>query len=104
AQFSKYDLPQNVVVDIRDHLSRYGRLKLRRDDRGRLILESEDRVLLVELSRNKKIQPFIQEALDANHIVVRGELRGHLKQALIQVGYPVEDLAGYVPGAPFHIA
>ncbi len=102
--FSKYELPQNVVTDIRDHLSRFGRLRLRKDDGGRLILESDDLPLLIELRRNKKVQPFLLDPLDDRRIPVRGELRGHLKQALIQVGYPVEDLAGYVDGAPLEIA
>lgn len=103
-RFSKYELPQNIVADIRDYCSRYGRLKLRRDEAGRLILESDDHALLVELSRNKRIQPFLLSALDERTYVVRGELRGQLKQALVQVGYPAEDLAGYVDGAPFRLA
>ena len=99
-RFSKYDLPQNVVADIHDYLARYGRLKLRRDAAGRLVLESEDRALLVELGRNKRVQPFLLGAEGDTRLIVRGELRGQLKQALVQVGYPVEDLAGYVEGAP----
>src|SRR5207244_1156949 len=47
--------------------------------------------------------PFLDGTVTGNKLVVRGELRGQLKQALIQVGYPVEDLAGYVPGAPFQV-
>src|SRR4051812_21157816 len=101
--FSKYELPQNVVADIRDHLSRFGRLRLRKGENGQLILESDDEIVLIELQRNKKVQPFLHEPIDAHHIPVRGELRGHLKQALIQIGYPVEDLAGYVDGAPLEI-
>ena len=103
-RFSKYELPQNVVADVQDYLSRYGRLKLRKDADGRLLLESDDRPLLVELSHNKRIQPYLLGALDERTLVVRGELRGQLKQALIQVGYPVEDLAGYVAGAALPIA
>ena len=103
-RFSKYELPQNIVADVRDYCSRYGRLKLRRDDAGRLVLESDDRALLVELGRNKRIQPFLLNAIDERTYLVRGELRGQLKQALVQVGYPAEDLAGYVDGASFRLA
>jgi len=56
---SKYELPQNIVADIRDYCARFGRLKLRRDQSGRLVLESDDRALLVELSRNRRIQPYL---------------------------------------------
>jgi DNA excision repair protein ERCC-3 len=102
-RFSKYDLPQNVVTDIHDYLSRYGRLKLRRDGAGRLVLESADRTLLIELSRNKRVQPYLLGAEGETTLVVRGDARGQLKQALVQVGYPVEDLAGYVEGAPLEL-
>ena len=30
-------------------------------------------------------------------------MRGHLKQALVQFGFPAEDLAGYVDGAPLAV-
>jgi DNA excision repair protein ERCC-3 len=103
AQFSKYPLPQNVVADIRDHMGRYGRLRLRKAEGNRLILEADDPILLVELQRNKRVQPYLLDPLSDTAILVRGELRGHLKQALTQVGYPVEDLAGYVEGAPLEI-
>ncbi|MGI8551359.1 MAG: DNA repair helicase XPB [Dehalococcoidia bacterium] len=103
-RFSKYELPQNIVADIGDYLSRYGRLKLLRDDADQLILRSEDQALMVELSRNKRMQPFLLAPIDSNTYLVRGELRGHLKQALVQIGYPAEDLAGYVDGAPLPVA
>src|SRR5581483_3237512 len=48
-RLSKYDLPQNIAADVRDYSSRYGRLKLRHDEAGRLLLESDDRALLLEL-------------------------------------------------------
>lgn len=103
-RFSKYELPQNVLIDVRDSVSRYGRLKLRRAGDGRLLLESADPTLLVELSRNKRIQPFLLGAPAATTLPIKGELRGQLKQTLIQIGYPVEDLAGYIEGASFPVA
>src|SRR5208283_3244796 len=33
-QFGKYDIPSNIQADIRDYVSRYGRLKLRRGAEG----------------------------------------------------------------------
>lgn len=101
---SKYQLPQNVVADVRDHFARYGRLKLRRDETGQLLLESADVALLVEIERSKRVQPFLAGRRNEATLLVRGELRGHLKQALVQIGYPVEDLAGYVEGAPLRVA
>ena len=37
--------------------------------------------------------------IDADSIVVHASERGRLKQALLKIGWPAEDLAGYVDGA-----
>lgn len=97
-EYGKYDLPDNVRTDIQDYISRYGRLKLIKDDAG-LLLISDDRALIAEISHHNKIKPFICEAVDAHILRVDPTQRGHLKQALVLIGYPVEDLAGYQEGA-----
>jgi DNA excision repair protein ERCC-3 len=96
--FSKYDLPGNLVADVEDYLSRYGRLRLLRQG-DQLLLESDDALLITELQHSRAVQPFIVRAVDARHLIVRADRRGHLKQALVEIGYPAQDLAGYVPGA-----
>ena len=101
-RFGKYELPGNVRTDISDYVARYGRVKLVMDD-GRLRLVSDDQPLLVEVANHRHLAPFIVER-DARGLLVDGARRGHLKQALVQYGYPAEDLAGYVEGAPFEIA
>lgn len=96
-EFSKYGLPSNVVRDIEDYVGRYGRVKLIREGEN-LILTSDDPVLMIEVLQQKKTQPYIREKLDAHRALVAPGMRGHLKQALLQIGFPVEDLAGYVVG------
>jgi len=103
SRYSKYELPANVVADISDYMSRYGRLKLLREG-GKLVLRSDDAVLITQLLHHKRVLPYLAEQLDAHTVLVRGEMRGHLKQALVQFGYPAEDLAGYVSGAPATLA
>jgi DNA excision repair protein ERCC-3 len=100
--FSKYDIPQNVLLDIHEYVGRYGRLRLLKEGDD-LILESGDRILVIELQHQKSIQPYIQEALSENRLRVDARHRGLLKQALIKIGYPVEDVAGYVEGAALAI-
>lgn len=101
-RFSKFDLPGNIVHDIRDYMSRFGRLKLLRapEHGGKLVLWSEDHILVTEISHARKIKPFIIRQLDANTLEVSAAMRGHLKHALVEFGYPAEDLAGYVAGTP----
>lgn len=102
-KFSRYPIPANVETDIRESMGRFGRLILER--RGDcLVLRSDDPLLLDQIARHKKTQAFVEERLDRNTIQVGGNYRGHLKQALVKIGFPVKDEAGYVEGAPLQIA
>jgi DNA excision repair protein ERCC-3 len=101
-RFSKYPVPDNVRVDITDYIARYGRVKLVLED-GKLLLVSDDRALMTELGRHKLVIPLIQEQLSATCFRIDPAQRGHIKQILLQVGYPAEDLAGYVEGAQLEL-
>ncbi|MCS6983707.1 MAG: DEAD/DEAH box helicase [Leptospiraceae bacterium] len=100
-RYSKYPVPQVVNSEIVTQISRYGKLKLKRDEQGNLILYSKDTAYIKEVLRHKKIQPYLEGPKDENTIYVKNDFRGHLKQALIKIGYPVEDLAGYDEGNAF---
>ena len=102
--YSKYPLPDNVRVDIADYVSRYGRVKLTREGAG-LFLVSDSAVLMAELVRHKRLKPYILEQVGPTRLRVDAQRRGHIKQALVLIGYPAEDLAGYVQGAalPFSL-
>ena len=99
---SKYELPQNVLADVDEYMSRYGRLQLRRagDD---LVLECEDKVLLTQVLTHRLVTPHVGQRIDDHMVIVKPAERGFLKHALIRVGYPVEDLAGYVEGEPLDV-
>ncbi|MCC6442436.1 MAG: DEAD/DEAH box helicase [Armatimonadetes bacterium] len=96
-EYSKYDLPGNVVRDIQEYIARYGRIKLVSRD-GELFLVGDDAALMAEVARHKRAQPFIREQIDPYTLRVAPGRRGHVKQALVSVGYPAEDIAGYVTG------
>jgi DNA excision repair protein ERCC-3 len=98
SHYSKYSLPTNVVTEIRDYISRYGRLKLIRDGE-RFLLTSDDPILIVEVLHHKRTQPYVVQQLDRNALLVDGSRRGHIKQALMHMGFPAEDLAGYSDGS-----
>lgn len=101
--FAKYPVPNNVRVDIADYISRYGRVKLIREDTD-LILVSDTAELAAELSHHKQLQTYIIETITPSRLRVDPLRRGHIKQALTLLGYPAEDLAGYVQGAPLSLA
>lgn len=98
-RYSRYDIPEIVSVTIREQMGRYGILRLVREQ-DRLVLRSSDPLILSEIYSDKKVQPFIESRIDPVSLLVRGHFRGHIKQSLIRMGFPVEDLAGYDEGDP----
>jgi DNA excision repair protein ERCC-3 len=99
---SKFDLPQNVLADVDEYMSRYGRLKLIQVDED-LFLTSEDRATLATVVHHRLVAPYIAGDVLGDRVRVRPDERGFIKHALIQVGYPVEDLAGYIEGTPLAV-
>jgi DNA excision repair protein ERCC-3 len=102
-RYSRYAVPHALLVDVADTMDRYGRLQLAKDPVHGLILISLDRAVLEEVIRQKKIAPMLGTRIDADTIAVHPSERGRLKQALLKVGWPAEDLAGYVNGEAHQI-
>ncbi len=100
-QFTKYPLPKNVINEIKEQISRYGKVKLIKEEDGELYIISEEPNFLKEILHHRSVQNFIKEFKD-NRILIYKEYRGHIKHALIKIGYPVEDLAGYDEGAAYN--
>ncbi|WP_282784358.1 MULTISPECIES: DNA repair helicase XPB [unclassified Nocardia] len=96
--YSRYAVPQPLLVDIVDTMARYGRLQLVKHPAHGLTLVSLDRAVLEEVLRHKKIAPMLGTRLDDDTVIVHPSERGHIKQALLKIGWPAEDLAGYVNG------
>jgi DNA excision repair protein ERCC-3 len=96
-EFSKYDVPGNIVHDIRDYVGRYGRLKLFKED-GRLLLRADDNLLMTEIRHNKAVQKYLLGQVDARTVEIPLLERGRVKQTLLKLGFPIEDLAGYTDG------
>ena len=101
-RFAKYPVPQNILRDIEDYASRYGRIRLVRDN-GRLVLESDDPDLLLEAWTSPTVKKHLIERLSDRRAAVDPAMRGHVKHAMIRLGYPVEDLAGYTEGGELAI-
>ena len=95
---SRYAVPQALLVDVADTMDRYGRLTLAKDPDHGLVMRTTDRAVLAEVLRHKRIRPLLGDAVDDDTVVVHPSERGHLKQELLKVGWPAEDLAGYVDG------
>ena len=100
-RFGKYALPQNVQAEIWGAMARYGRLELREDD-GRVVLWADDPLLLREVRSHPKVSQYLELATPQGVRLAPGA-RGHLKQALLRIGWPVRDLAGHAEGTHLDI-
>ena len=100
-RFSRYDVPQAMLIDVVDTMGRYGRLVLENDPLFGLTLRSHDNAVLAEIRRNKQVGPMLGDAIGPDLLRIQPADRGRLKQALIKVGWPADDQAGYVDGAAF---
>jgi len=119
-KFAKFPVPQSVTVDIRDTVARYGRLVIRREDpadapaiandareeleqQPTLVLTATDPSVLAEVVRSKRIAPLLGERRSDTSVELQQWARGQVKQELVKIGWPADDLAGYTPGQPHAI-
>ncbi|HEY7177369.1 MAG TPA: helicase-associated domain-containing protein, partial [Micromonosporaceae bacterium] len=102
--YSRYPVPHALLVDVAETMDRYGRLQLVADPAHGLVLRGLDRAVLVEVAKSKKLAGMLGAHVDEDTIAVHPSERGRLKQALLKLGWPAEDLAGYVDGEAHHIA
>lgn len=101
---SRYPVPHALLVDVAETMARYGRLQLVNHPTHGLVLHALDRAVLEEVLRSKRTAGMLGARLDEDDVVVHASERGRLKQALLKLGWPVEDLAGYVDGEAHPIA
>jgi DNA excision repair protein ERCC-3 len=97
-RFSRYPVPHALLVDVADTMDRYGRLQLVADPVHGLVLRAFDRAVLIEVTKSKKLAGMLGARIDDDTVAVHPSERGRLKQGLLKVGWPAEDLAGYVDG------
>ncbi|GAA1943285.1 DNA repair helicase XPB [Microbacterium aquimaris] len=102
-RWSRFPVPPSVSTDIRETVARYGRLTIERTDDGDLVLRSDDAPVLAEVTKNKRIQPLLIGHPHPDSYLIDAWARGHIKQELLKIGWPAEDLAGYTPGTPHEI-
>jgi len=102
-RFSRYPVPHALLVDVAETMARYGRLRLDKHPTHQLVLSSTDRAVLEEVLRSKRVTPMLGPRLDdpapdVAAVAVHASQRGALKQALLKLGWPADDHAGYVDG------
>lgn len=61
--YSRFPVPQALLIDVAETMSRYGRVRLLAHPAHGLILESDEPVILEELTRTKRSASFSARAL-----------------------------------------
>ena len=127
-RYGKFDVPLAISQAVREYMGRYGLVKLvrggqappngqagragaRRSRAGAgsrdgefLLLTSTEPAIIEEIAHHPRLLPYLVGRVDERTLAVDGRYRGHVKQVLVHIGYPVEDLAGYVQGAPLEVS
>ncbi len=103
-KYAKFAVPSSVRTDITETMRRYGRLVIQRDAAGELELVSQEPAILSEATKHRKIAELLDGRISQNAFKIQPWARGQVKQELLKLGWPAEDLAGYTPGTPHEIA
>lgn len=107
-QYAKFPVPESIARELHETVERYGRLRIERDDRpdaepGAILLRSRDAATLLQVASSARIAPLVTGRPDEDALAIAPWARGELKQRLLALGWPAEDLAGFTPGRPLPI-
>lgn len=99
---SRFELPGHVEHEIRELMARHGVCRLvDGPDPATLVLEVASDALRLRLAREPKLAALVQADGDQFRVAVAN--RGALKRGLLNLGFPVDDVAGLIDGAPLAI-
>ena len=96
-QNSRFPIAPPVLAQIREWFVRYGLLRLVAAGEGRLRLTCEVPGVIETLAALPALADLFAPGDDGTVLVTEAQ-RGELKQALVKLGYPVDDRAGYRSG------
>ncbi|HYY78116.1 MAG TPA: DNA repair helicase XPB [Actinomycetes bacterium] len=102
-EHSRYPVPPGLLTDLAETMGRYGRLALEPGDGASLTLVATDPAVLAEVARSRQAGPLLGRRLGPDRFEVPAAERGRLKQALLALGWPADDRAGYAQGAPLAV-
>jgi DNA excision repair protein ERCC-3 len=104
-RYSKFDVPPDVLTQIGETVERYGLVKLvaHPDQPGKLLrLEFATAYVAKLVGQVKAVQDLLVDD-GRRYWAIQGGHRGIFKQRMLSAGWPVEDLAGFIPGDPLEI-
>ena len=93
---ARFPIVPAVLAQLREWFHRYGLLRLVPGRGERLELVSDDAAVLADVCGNAVLADLVE--FEGGRCTVPAARRGDLKQALVKLGYPVDDRAGYQRG------
>jgi DNA excision repair protein ERCC-3 len=105
-EFSRYEVPPRVLADIQERIGRWGKVVLLPADPAEpemLRLLVKDTALLRQIVKNPKVMGETAGAIGEGLLRVPLARRGTVKQALLRLGFPVDDRAGFVGGTQLDV-
>jgi DNA excision repair protein ERCC-3 len=102
-EFSCVPVPPVILDRISGWMNRYGLLRIvRQGEEERFRLVAGDPAALEEVLGHASVRGRV-EVDDEGQVFVDPLERGTLKQALIRIGFPVDDCGGFVEGDPLEV-
>ncbi|MBK7641801.1 MAG: DEAD/DEAH box helicase [Planctomycetes bacterium] len=97
-ELSCVPVPRNVLQEVGSWIGRYGQLRIERvagsDERFELVTNDPD--ALADVLGHEAIRKLVVR--EEGRVYLTPLSRGTIKQALIKIGYPVDDRGGYLVG------
>jgi DNA excision repair protein ERCC-3 len=100
--WTKYPVPQALTGAFADTMARYGKIKLKADSEGRLLLVAEDAAVHAEIAALKSLERYLVPT--EGGFLLRLMDRGSVKRELIKRGWPVQDEAPLIDGERLELA
>lgn len=99
-RFSKFRLPESIVKFIQDNFHYYGMFELIAVDKDYCRLVGKDEKLIQKLAQTLKIakELTVEKYQNKDSLLVPLTYRGVIKSELVNLGFPVKDLIGYLKG------
>jgi DNA excision repair protein ERCC-3 len=100
---SRFEVPSHILREVVDVMGRHGVCSLHdvSGDPSRLRLSVRNRHVRERIAADRKASEILSPCPDG--FLLPPVHRGTVKQRLLHIGYPVDDRAGVVPGAPLPI-
>ena len=95
---ARFPVAKEITERIAEWFRRYGLMRLEKASDERLELISAESEVLSEVIEHATVEDII-EVDDSGRVFLSAVRRGDLKQALVKLGYPVDDRGGYESGA-----